>query len=201
MMNMVKRFINILILVVALVGSVSAQSLDDLSKKVLDLSFEIINKGMNTYEEQLEKQELEAAKKALEEVKKTLEETKKIEEETKKIEDDKFVENCNILANAAILYPSEHDAWVICYCDPVGDYIWYTIFYGDDNNWWIKLAYDNNGEVGDVFYATIFRDLDYIKVKDDISGKETAAIKLINAVGYIVVIQDIYDPKTFMITW
>lgn len=71
---MVKKFISTLVLVVALVGSVSAQSLDDLSKKIFDLSFEAINKGMNAYEEQLEEQELE--------------ETKKIEEETKKIEEE-----------------------------------------------------------------------------------------------------------------
>lgn len=80
---MVKRFISTLVLVVALVGTVSAQSLDDLSKKVYDLSIGVINKGINAYEEQLEKQELEE----LEEVKKTLEEAKKIEEETKKIEE------------------------------------------------------------------------------------------------------------------
>ena len=84
---MVKKFISTLVLVVALVGSVSAQSLDDLSKKVFDLSFGVINKGINAYEEQLEKQELEEVKKTLEEVKKTLEEAKKIEEETKKIEE------------------------------------------------------------------------------------------------------------------
>ena len=184
-MNMVKRFISTLVLVVALVGSVSAQSLDDLSKKVLDLSFGVINKGINAYEEQLEKQELE--------------ETKKIEEKTKKIEEDNFEENCNILAAVAISYPSENKVWLKCYCYPLEDYIWYTIFY--DSNWWIKLAYDNNDEIGDVFYAAISKDLDYIKVKDDISGKETAAIKLTNTVGYIVVIQDIYEPRAFTINW
>ena len=85
-----RKFINILVLVVALVGTVSAQSLDDLSKKVLDLSFGVINQGINAYEEQLEKQELEEleeAKKAHEKAKKILEEAKKIEEETKKIEE------------------------------------------------------------------------------------------------------------------
>ena len=87
-MNMVKRFISTLVLVVALVGSVSAQSLDDLSKKVFDLSFGVINKGINAYEEQLEKQELEEVKKTLEEAKKIEEETKKIEEETKKLEEE-----------------------------------------------------------------------------------------------------------------
>lgn len=81
-----RKFINILVLVVALVGTVSAQSLDDISKKNYDLSFGVINKGINAYKEQLEKQELEEAKKALEEVKKTLEEAKKIEEEAKKAE-------------------------------------------------------------------------------------------------------------------
>ena len=67
---MVKKFISTLVLVVALVGTVSAQSLDDISKKVYDLSIEAINKGKNrqsAYEEYLEKQELEAAKKAEEE--------------------------------------------------------------------------------------------------------------------------------------
>ena len=199
---MVKKFISTLVLAVALVGTVSAQSLDDLSKKVFDLSFGVINKGINAYEEQLEKQELEEleeTKKIEEETKKIEEETKKIEEETKKIEEENFEENCNILAAVAISYPSENKVWIKCYCYPLEDYIWYTIFY--DSNWWLKLAYDNNGEIGDVFYAAISKDLDYIKVKDDISGKETAAIKLTNTVGYIVVIQDIHEPRAFTINW
>ena len=65
-----RKFINILVLVIALVGSVSAQSLDDLRKKAYELSIEAVNKGKNrksAYEEYLEKQELEAAKKAEEE--------------------------------------------------------------------------------------------------------------------------------------
>lgn len=63
-----RKFINILILVVALVGSVSAQSLDDLRKKAYDLSIEAVNKGKNrksAYEEYLEKQEIEESKKTV----------------------------------------------------------------------------------------------------------------------------------------
>ena len=218
---MVKRFISTLVLVVALVGSVSAQNLDDLSKKVFDLSFEAINKGMNAYEEQLEKQELEEAKKDLEEinkniekVKKILEETKKIEEETKKIEEEtkklkeenfeaeeaeesNFEENCNILYDVAIGYLLEHDAWVKCYCDPVGDYIWYTIFYGDDNNLWINLAYDSNGSKGETFYSTKIESSAYLNFKDDISGKEYAAIRL----NYIIILQDVHNPRVFKMSW
>lgn len=196
-----RKFINILILAIALVGSVSAQSLDDLRKKAYDSAIEAVNKGKNrksAYEEYLERQEVEAAKKA--------EEEKKVEEEAleaKKAEDDKFVENCNILVAVAIYYLLDHDkAWVKCYCYPLRDYIWYKIFCSDDNDWWINLAYDNNDEIGDVFYARKTKNLDYIKVKDDISGKETAAIKLTtDDDDHIGVIQDIYDPKTFMLTW
>ena len=184
-----RKFTSILILVVALVGSVSAQSLDDISKKVFDLSFEAINKGMSrqsAYEEYLEKQKIEEEKKA-----------KEAEED----EEDNFEENCNILAGAAILYPSKKNVWVKCYCYPVENYVWYTIFYGDDNNWWINLAYDNSDDIGETFYATKNKDLEYIKAIDDISGKETAAIKLTNTNDYIIVIQDFYDPETFAIWW
>lgn len=187
---MVKRFISTLVLVVALVGSVSAQSLDDLSKKVLDLSFGVINKGINAYEEQLEKQELE-------ETKKIEEETKKLEEEAKKIEEDNFEENCNILYDVAIEYLLDHDAWVKCYCPPVGDYIWYTIFYGDDNNWWINLAHDSNGSISETFYSTKIENPDYLIFKDDISGKKIAAIKL----DYIIILQDAHNPEIFTINW
>ena len=190
---MVKKFISTLVLVVALVGSVSAQSLDDIRKKVYDLSIEAVNKGKNrksAYEEYLEKQELEAAKKAEEEAL-----------EAQKAEESNFEENCNILYDVAIGYLLEHDAWVKCYCPPVGDYIWYTIFYGDDNNWWINLAYNNNGSKGETFYATKNKSLAYLNFRDDASGKEIAAIKLTNTNDDIIILQDAHNPRVFTINW
>lgn len=169
-----RKFISILVLAIALVGSVSAQSLDDLRKKAYDASVAASNASISR---------------------------KSAYEEYKESQEDNFEENCNILADVAIRYPSEKNVWVKCYCYPLEDYVWYTIFYGDDNNWWINLAYDNNGDVGDLFYATKNKSLDYIKAEDDISGKETAAIKLNNTNDYIVIIQDIHDPKTFAISW
>ena len=188
-----RKFINILILAIALVGSVSAQSLDDLRKKAYESAIEAVDKGKNrksAYEEYLEKQELEAAKKAEEEAL-----------EAKEAEESNFEENCNILYNVAIRYLLERDAWVKCYCDPVGDYIWYTIFYGDDNNWWINLAYDNNGGKGETFYATKNKSLAFLNFKDDISGKEIAAIELTNTNDCIVILQDARNPRDFKIAW
>lgn len=190
-----RRFINILILVIALVGSVSAQSLDDLRKKAYDASIEAVNKGKNrksAYEEYLEKQELEAAKKA---------EEAEAEAEDEEDEESNFEENRNILYDVAIRYLLEHDAWVKCYCPPVGDYIWYTIFYGDDDNWWINLAYNNNGSKGETFYATKNKSLAYLNFRDDASGKEVAAIKLNNTNDYIIILQDAHNPRDFTINW
>ena len=188
-----RKFTSILILVVALVGSVSAQSLDDLRKKAYDLSIEAIDKGKNrksTYEEYLESQKIEESKKAEEEAL-----------EAEKAEVSNFEENRNILYDVAIRYLLERDAWVKCYCPPVGDYIWYTIFYGDDNNWWINLAYDNNGSKGETFYATKNNGLAYLNFLDDISGKEIAAIKLNNTNDYIIILQDAHNPRDFTINW
>lgn len=188
-----RKFISILILAIALVGSVSAQSLDDLRKKAYDSSIEAVNKGKNrksAYEEYLEKQELEAAKKAEEEAL-----------EAKEAEESNFEENCSILYDVAIRYLLERDAWVKCYCDPVGDYIWYTIFYGDDGNWWINLAYDNNGCKGETFYATKNKSLAFLNFKDDISGKEIAAIELTNTNDCIIILQDAHNPRDFTISW
>lgn len=173
-----RKFISILVLAIALVGSVSAQSLDDLKKRAYDASVAASNASVSR-------------KSAYEEYK----------ESQKVVEERDFEENCNTLAAVAIRYPSEKNVWIKAYCYPVGDFVWYTIFYGDDNNWWINLAYDENDDVGELFYATKNKGFEYIEAEDDISGKKTAAIKLNNTNDYIVIIQDIYDPKTFAISW
>ena len=188
-----RKFINILILAIALVGSVSAQSLDDLRKKAYDASIEAVNKGKNrksAYEEYLEKQELEESKKAEEEAL-----------EAEEAEESNFEENCNILYDVALRYLTERCAWVKCYCPPVGDYVWYTLFYGDDNNWWINLAYDNDGVKDETFYATKNKDLDYLIFRDDATGKDVAAIRLNNTNDYIIFLQDAHNPRVFTINW
>lgn len=174
-----RKFINILILVVALVGSVSAQSLDDLRKKAYDASIEAVNKGKNrksAYEEYLEKQKLE--------------------------EEKDFEENCELLKASAIDYSMEHKAWIKCYFHPFEDYIWYILFVGDDGDLWINLRYDDSGELGDLFYSTKNERLDYTKAIDDMSGKVSAAIKLTGVNNkYIIFVQDFYDPNDFAMTY
>ena len=196
-----RKFINILILAIALVGSVSAQSLDELSKKVYDLSFGVINKGINAYEEQLEKQELEEAKKALEEVKKTLEETKKIEEETKKIEEDEYWQAIDILNRCVFCDPVNENILVKCYCYPIEDFVWYRAFLGTDGKIWVNIFYDDNDEIGEIFYASAMQKEESTSTIESATGIKTPALKVTFTSGDLLFIQDVFDPYQFSITW
>ena len=176
---MKKILIVLVTLLISVFGLANAQSVSDIRRNAYNAAIEATNASKNrksAYEEYKENQKQEVVK-------------------------DDFEENCNILANVAIRYPSENNVWVKCYCYPMKEYIWYTIFYGDDNNWWINLAYDVDDEIGELFYASVNKSLDYIKAEDDNSGTETAAILLKNNSGNVVIIQDIKDPKTFAISW
>ena len=223
---MVKRFISTLVLVVALVGSVSAQNLDDLSKKVLDLSFGVINKGINAYEEQLEKQELEEAKKAEEEAKKIEEEAKKIEEadtENNKLlkfqwfqevevdeDSDEEIELQNALAHTVFnnLFRDENNAFRV-YCAGIADYVWFWFRFDkeDDGCYYVDhvdLYTDDNGNVGHEFCSGILKDWRYIKVKNILT--ETVSTAILTYIDYIdddnfkmLLIQDNYNPNNFVI--
>ena len=218
-----RKFINILVLVVALVGTVSAQSLDDLSKKVLDLSIGVINKGINAYEEQLEKQELEAAKKAEEEAKKAEEEAieaKKAEEadtENNKLlkfqwfqeveideDSDEEIELQNALAHTVFnnLLRDENNAFRV-YCAGVADYVWFWYRFAkeDDGNHHVDLYTDDNGNVGHEFCAGILKDWRYIKVKNTLTGTVSTAILIyIDDDNFkMLLIQDNYNPNNFVI--
>ena len=217
-----RKFINILVLVVALVGSVSAQSLDDLSKKVLDLSFGVINQGINAYEEQLEKQELEEAKKfieetkkSLEKTKKTLEEAKKIEEETKKLEEeakkaeeekkaedeDEYWQAIDILNRCVFCDPINKNIFVKCYCYPIEDFVWYRAFLGPDGKIWVIIFYDDNDELGGILFAGIMQGGESTSYTESVTGIKTPALKITFTSGDLLFIQDTSDPYRFAISW
>ena len=212
-----RKFINTLVLVVALVGSVSAQSLDDLSKKVYDLSFGVINKGINAYEEQLEEQELEEAKKALEEVKKILEETKKIEEEaleakkaeakktleeikkaakSKKTEENEYeyLDRIDIMYRGVFIDPIVKGTCTLCFCCyPFLEPVWVHTFVESDNNLWVNIFYCDNGEVGKIGYAGKVQSYELKKYVED-TGEVVPSIEMKLDNGNLTFIQDATDP-------
>lgn len=213
-----RKFINILILATALVGSVSAQSLDDLRKKAYDSAIEAVNKGKNqksAYEEYLERQEVEAAKKAEEEAL----EAKKAEEadtENNKLlkfqwfqevevdkDSDEETELCNALADTVFsnLLRDENKAFRV-YCAGVADYVWFWCrFAKDDGNHHVDLYTDDNGNVGHGLCSGILKDWRYIKVKNALTGTVSTAILIYIGDGNfkMLLIQDNNNPNNFAI--
>lgn len=193
---MVRRFISTLILVIALVGSVSAQSLDDLRKRAYDSAIEAVNKGKNrksAYEEYLEKQEIEEAKKA--------EEERKAEEEAKKAEEDEYWEAIDILHRCVFCDPINKDILVKCYCYPIEDFVWYRAFLGTDGKTWVNIFYDDNGEIGEVFYASAMQEIEPTSAIESATGIKTPALKVTFTSGDLLFIQDLSDPYQFSIAW
>lgn len=195
-----RKFINILILVVALVGSVSAQSLDDLRKKAYDLSIEAINKGKNrksAYEEYLEKQELEAAKKAEEE---EAEEEEAEKEEAEK-EEEEYRHAIDILHRCVFCDPINENILVKCYCYPIEDFVWYRAFIGTDGKIWVNIFYDDNGEIGEILFASAMQEIEPTSITESVTGIKPPALKVTFTSGDLLFIQDIFDPYQFSITW
>ena len=199
-----RKFINILILAIALIGSVSAQSLDDLRKKAYDASIEAVNKGKNrksAYEEYLEKQELEAAKKAEEEALEAKEAEAEAEDEDEDEDEDEYWHAIDILHRCVFCDPINNNTFVECYCYPIGDFVWYRAFIGTDNKIWVNIFYDDNGEVGEIFYASAMQKREPTSITESVTGVKTPALKVTFTSGDLLFIQDMFDPYQFSITW
>ena len=177
-----RKFLSTLILVVALVGSVSAQSLDDLRKKAYDASIEAVNKGKNrksAYEEYLEKQELEAAKKA----------------------EDEYWQAIDTLNRCVFCDPINKNILVKCYCYSIEDFVWYYAFIGTDGKIWVNIFFDDNGEIGETIYASAMQKEEPTNYTESVTGIKTPALKVTFTSRDLLFIQDTSDPYQFGIAW
>ena len=191
-----KKILVLITLLISVFGSVNAQSLDDLRQKAYEAAIEAVNKGNNeksAYEEYLERQELEAAKKAEEEA---------LEEEEAEVEDDyEYWRAIDILHRCVFCEPINKNIIVKCYCYPIEDFVWYRAFIGTDDKIWVNLAYDDNGEIGEVFYASAMQERESTSAIESETGIKTPALKVTFTSGELLFIQDIFDPYQFGIAW
>lgn len=187
-----KKFIAIFVMLVSL-ASLNAQNINDLRQKAYEAAIEAVNKGKNqksAYDEYLERQELEAAKKAEEEAL-----------EAKKAEEEKYWEAIDILHCCAFCDPINNNIIVKCYCYPIEDFVWYRAFIGTDDKIWVNLAYDANGEIGEVFYASAMQKRESTSAIESETGIKVPALKVTFTSGDLLFIQDIFDPYQFGIAW
>lgn len=191
-----KKFIAIFVMLVSL-ASLNAQNLNDLRQKAYEAAIEAVNKGKNQksdYEEYLERQELEAAKKAEEEA---------LEEEAleAEAEEEEYWQAIDILHRCVFCDPINKNIIVKCYCYPIEDFIWYRAFIGTDDRIWVNLAYDQNGEIGEVFYASAMQKRESTSATESETGIKVPALKVTFTSGELLFIQDIFDPYQFGIAW
>ena len=198
-MNKIKSIIMAVLVLVSF--SLNAQSLEDLRQKAYEAAIEAVNKGKNeksAYEEYLERQELEAAKKAEEEA---LEE-EALEEAEAEVEDDyEYWRAIDILHRCVFCEPINKNIIVKCYCYPIEDFVWYRAFIGTDDKIWVNIAYDDNGEIGEVFYASAMQERESTSAIESETGIKTPALKVTFTSGELLFIQDIFDPYQFGIAW
>ena len=195
-----KKILVLITLLISVFGSVNAQSLDDLRQKAYEAAIEAVNKGKNeksAYEEYLERQELEAAKKAEEEA---LEE-ETLEEEAEVEDDYEYWRAIDILHRCVFCEPINKNIIVKCYCYPIEDFVWYRAFIGTDDKIWVNIAYDDNGEIGEVFYASAMQERESTSAIESETGIKTPALKVTFTSGELLFIQDIFDPYQFGIAW
>ena len=195
-MNKIKSIIMAVLVLVSF--SLNAQSLDDLRQKAYEAAIEAVNKGKNeksAYEEYLERQELEEAKKAEEEAL----EAKEAEAE---VEDDyEYWRAIDILHRCVFCEPINKNIIVKCYCYPIEDFVWYRAFIGTDDKIWVNIAYDDHGEIGEVFYASAMQERESTSAIESETGIKTPALKVTFTSGELLFIQDIFDPYQFGIAW
>ena len=199
-MNKIKSIIMAVLVLVIGSFSLNAQSLDDLRQKAYEAAIEAVNKGKNeksAYEEYLERQELEAAKKAEEEA---LEE-EALEEEDEDEDDYEYWQAIDILHRCVFCEPINKNIIVKCYCYPIEDFVWYRAFIGTDDKIWVNIAYDDNGEIGEVFYASAMQERESTSAIESETGIKTPALKVTFTSGELLFIQDIFDPYQFGIAW
>ena len=195
-----KKILVLITLLISVFGSVNAQSLDDLRQKAYEAAIEAVNKGKNeksAYEEYLERQELEATKKAEEEA---LEE-EALEAEAEDEDDYEYWRAIDILHRCVFCEPINKNIIVKCYCYPIEDFIWYRAFIGTDDKIWVNLAYDEDGEIGEVFYASAMQERESTSAIESETGIKTPALKVTFTSGELLFIQDIFDPYQFGIAW
>lgn len=195
-----KKILVLIALLISVFGPVNAQSIDDIRQKAYEAAIEAVNKGKtqkSAYEEYLERQELEAAKKAEEEAL----EAKEAEAEAEAEDDYEYWRAIDILHRCVFCEPINKNIIVKCFCYPIEDFVWYRAFIGTDGKIWVNVAYDDNGEIGEVFYASAMQKREPTSAIESATGIKTPALKVTFTSGELLFIQDIFDPYQFSIAW
>ena len=97
--------------------------------------------------------------------------------------------------------PIINGTYTQCFCYPLLDWVWVHTFISLDGNLRVNIFNDNNGKVGQLFYAAIVKSYGAAKLVEDIDTTEPSIdMRLDN--GNLTFIQNVTDPYKFdIIMW
>ena len=101
-----------------------------------------------------------------------------------------------------ILFDSiNKDTYIPCFCYPLLDRVWVHTFISLDGNLRLNIFYDNDGKVGELFYAAIVQSYGAAKLVEDIdTTAPSIEMRLDN--GNLTFIQDDTDLYKFdLLIW
>ena len=209
---MVKKFISTLILVIALVGSVSAQSLDDLRKKAYESSIEAVNKGKNrksAYEEYLEKQKIEESKKVDPSKLSKLSQLKNIDVQQIESSEDPKAELERQLMREYMQLGNKIDSMkddgktyrkYLHFAPAVPGLIYCYIVQYKDNTVYLVMEYKNE----EIFFQSQILNTEIWFNEDGdplFSDAPGIAIKIHTKLGTIVILDDVDSPYDYFVIW
>ena len=118
----------------------------------------------------------------------------KAEEEIKA--EDAYWDAVSNMYRCIIFDPINKGTYIPCFCYPLLDWVWVHTFISLDGNLRVNIFYDNNGKVGELFYAAIIKSYGAAKLVEDLDTTEPSIeMKLDN--GNLTFIQNEFDPYKF----
>ena len=116
-------------------------------------------------------------------------------------EEAAYWDNVSIMYRCILFDSINKDTYIPCFCYPLLDRVWVHTFISLDGNLRLNIFYDNDGKVGDLFYAAIIQSYGAAKLVEDIdTTAPSIEMRLDN--GNLTFIQDETDLYKFdIIIW
>lgn len=95
-----------------------------------------------------------------------------------------------------LFHPIYKGTYIPCFCYPLLDRVWVHTFISLDGNLRVNIFYDNNGKVGELFYAAIIKSYGAAKLTED-TDTVVPSIEMRLENGNLMFIQDETDLYKF----
>ena len=111
-------------------------------------------------------------------------------------EEEAYWDAISIMYRCILFDSINKGTYIPCFCYPLLDRVWVHTFISLDGNLRVNIFYDNDGKVGDIFYAAIIKSYGAAKLTEDTDTvAPSIEIKLDN--GNLTFIQDETDLYKF----